>query len=181
LKKIPLKLNGLHLLKTEPFKDHRGQFARFFCARELAEIGLEKPIAQINHSRTRAKGAIRGMHYQKSPHAELKIVRCIRGACFDVAVDLRKDSPTYLQWHSEILTEENSYALYIPEGFAHGFQTLEPDTELLYLHTEFYTPNSEDGIRFDDPAIGINWPLPPHDISERDTKHPFLNSKELIK
>nr|WP_321514106.1 dTDP-4-dehydrorhamnose 3,5-epimerase [uncultured Pseudodesulfovibrio sp.] len=169
--KTPLKLKGLHLIETEPFKDHRGQFARLFCVRELEEIGLDKPIVQINHSVTRTKGAIRGMHFQLPPHAEIKIVRCIRGACFDVAVDMRKDSNTYLQWHGEILTESNNRAMYIPEGFAHGFQAMEPDTELLYLHTEFYTQGSEDGVGFDDPAIGIQWPLPPTDISEKDKKH----------
>lgn len=171
MKKTPLELNGLYLLETEPFKDHRGQFARLFCARELAEIGLDKPIAQINHSLTRAKGAVRGMHFQLPPHAEVKIVRCLRGTCFDVAVDLREDSPTFLRWHGEILTGENNRSLLIPEGFAHGFQSLEPDTELLYFHTEFYTPDSESGVRYDDPAIGIEWPLPVCDISEKDKSH----------
>ncbi|MEZ7195945.1 dTDP-4-dehydrorhamnose 3,5-epimerase [Pseudodesulfovibrio karagichevae] len=174
MKTTPLELNGLYLLETEPFKDHRGQFARLFCARELAEIGLEKPIAQINHSLTRAKGAVRGMHFQRQPHAEVKIVRCLRGACFDVAVDLREDSPTYLRWHGEILTGENNRALLIPEGFAHGFQTLEPDTELLYFHTDFYTPDCEGGVRHDDPALGIKWPLPVCDLSARDKNHPLL-------
>ncbi|HKI80150.1 MAG TPA: dTDP-4-dehydrorhamnose 3,5-epimerase [Pseudodesulfovibrio sp.] len=169
--KKSLELNGLYLLETEPFKDHRGQFARLFCARELAEIGLDKPIAQINHSLTRTKGTIRGMHFQLPPHAEIKIVRCLRGACFDVAVDLREDSPTYLRWHGERLTDKNNRALLIPEGFAHGFQTLEPDTELLYFHTEFYTPDSESGVRYDDPAIGIAWPLPVCDISDKDKSH----------
>lgn len=172
--KKSLELNGLYLLETEPFKDHRGQFARLFCARELAEIGLDKPIAQINHSLTRTKGTIRGMHFQLPPHAEIKIVRCLRGACFDVAVDLREDSPTYLRWHGERLTDKNNRALLIPEGFAHGFQTLEPDTELLYFHTEFYTPDCEGGVRYDDPAIGIKWPLPVCDVSERDKNHPLL-------
>jgi len=166
--KKSLELNGLYLLETEPFKDHRGQFARLLCARELAEIGLDKPIAQINHSLTRTKGTIRGMHFQLPPHAEIKIVRCLRGACFDVAVDLREDSPTYLRWHGERLTDKNNRALLIPEGFAHGFQTLEPDTELLYFHTEFYTPDSESGVRYDAPGIGITWPLPVCDISAKD-------------
>lgn len=175
MKLIPLPLDGLHLLETEPFGDHRGRFGRLFCARELAEIGLEKPVVQINHSLTREKGALRGMHFQRPPHAELKIVRCLRGRCFDVAVDLRPDSPTYMQWHGEILDPETMRAMYIPEGFAHGFQTLEQDTELLYLHTEFYEPTSEGAVRYDDPAIGIEWPLPVTDISDRDRSHPLID------
>lgn len=169
-----LPLEGSWLIEAEPFSDSRGQFARIFCQKELAEIGLTKPLTQINHSLTRAKGAIRGMHYQPPPHAEIKIVRCLRGACHDVIVDLRNESPTFLKWHAEELTPDTMRAIYIPEGFAHGFQTLESDTELLYFHTEFYTPGNEGAIRFDDPAVNIDWPLPPTDISDRDKKHPLL-------
>ncbi|MUM78099.1 dTDP-4-dehydrorhamnose 3,5-epimerase [Pseudodesulfovibrio sp. F-1] len=179
MKRISTEIEGLYVLESEPVSDHRGRFARLFCARELAEIGLEKPIAQINLSLTRAKGAIRGMHFQNPPHAELKIIRCIRGACFDVAVDLRPHSPSYLKWHAEILTPDNFRAMYIPEGFAHGFQALEPDTELLYCHTEYYVPESEDGVRFDDPAIAIVWPLPVTDMSTRDMQ--FKNISDACK
>ncbi len=174
MKFTSLPLEGVWLIEAEPFRDHRGQFARLYCGRELAEIGMNTPLAQINHSLTRAKGAVRGLHYQNPPHAEAKIVRCLRGACFDVAVDLRRKSPTFLQWQAMELTPENMRALYIPEGFAHGFQTLEPDTELLYFHTEFYTPGSEGAIRFDDPAIGVDWPIKATDLSDRDRSHPLI-------
>ena len=171
----PLKLQGAYLLETEPFRDHRGQFGRLFCARELAAAGVSRPIAQINHSRTSAVGAVRGMHFQRPPHAETKIVRCLRGAVFDVAVDLRPDSPTFLHWHGEVLTPDNQRAMLIPEGMAHGFQCLEADSELLYLHTDFYTPESEGGVRFDDPAVGVQWPLAPTDLSERDQNHSLIS------
>lgn len=167
----PLPLGGCFLLESAPFTDHRGAFARLFCANELAATGLARPIVQINHSRTTAQGAIRGMHFQRPPHAETKIVRCLRGAIFDVAVDLRPASPTFLRWHGELLTPDNMRAMCIPEGFAHGFQCLKADSELLYLHTEFYMPDFEGGLRCDDPAVGINWPLPPTDLSDRDRKH----------
>lgn len=176
MKKTSTGIEGLYVLESAPIGDHRGLFARLLCARELAEIGLEKPIAQINLSRTQAKGTIRGMHFQHPPHAEIKIVRCLRGACFDVAVDLRPHSPSYLKWHGEILTPDNFKAMYIPEGFAHGFQTLEPDTELLYCHTEFYTPEAEGGVRFDDPSIGIAWPLPVADLSARDGQFEYMTT-----
>ncbi|WP_419786131.1 dTDP-4-dehydrorhamnose 3,5-epimerase [Pseudodesulfovibrio sp.] len=171
----PLPLSGCFLLESQPFTDHRGAFARLFCATELREAGLDTPLAQINFSHTVAPGAIRGMHFQYPPHAEVKIVRCLHGAVFDVAVDLRPGSPTFLNWHGEVLTPENLRAMYIPEGFAHGFQCLEPDSQLLYLHTANYAPDFEGGIRFDDPAVGIQWPLPPADLSERDRKHALID------
>lgn len=170
-----LPLMGLKLVESQPFGDHRGRFARLFCADELKAAGVEKPIAQINHSFTAEKGTVRGMHFQYPPHAELKIVRCLQGAVFDVAIDLRKGSPTYLQWHAELLTRDNHRALIIPEGFAHGFQTVEPDAELLYLHTAFYAPESEGGIRHDDPTLDITWPEVPCGLSERDRKHPLID------
>lgn len=171
-----LPLKGAWLIEAEPFSDARGRFARIFCQKELAEIGLKKPLSQINQSLTRTKGAVRGMHYQNPPHAETKIVRCLRGACFDVIVDLRAGSPTFLMWHAAKLTPDTMRALYIPEGFAHGFQALQPDTELLYFHTESYTPDSEGAVRFNDPAIGIDWPLVPTDLSDRDQNHPLLTN-----
>ncbi len=153
---------------------------RLFCARELGElndldgVGLQKPLAQINHSITRKKGAVRGLHFQFPPHAETKIVMCLRGRAFDVAVDLRPDSPTFLAWHGVELAPENRNAYCIPEGFAHGFQTLEEDTELLYLHTEYYSQAAESALNIADPRLGIDWPLGITEISERDRSHAFI-------
>ena len=154
--------------------DDRGLFARVFCQNELLNILHGKNIVQINHSLTKQKGAFRGMHSQYPPKAEIKIVKCLRGSVFDVIIDLRKGSPTFLKWHEEILSSENMKMMYIPEGFAHGFQTLEENCELLYLHTEFYSPKHEGGVRYNDPKVGIKWPLEVRDISERDKKHPLL-------
>lgn len=170
-----LPLAGAYKIDVEPFSDHRGSFARLFCVNELKEIGLTKNLRQINFSSTVKAGAVRGMHYQKPPHAEVKIVRCIQGKVFDVLVDLRSDSPTFLHWHGEILSRENMRAVYIPEGFAHGFQVLEPQSELIYFHTADYTPGFEGAVRYDDPRIGIDWPLGFTDISERDLQHPLID------
>jgi dTDP-4-dehydrorhamnose 3,5-epimerase len=147
---------------------------RLFCEQELAELIKPRRIVQINHSRTSAIGALRGLHFQYPPHAEVKLVRCLKGRVWDVAVDLRRHSPTFLQWHAEELTSTNAYMMVIPEGFAHGFQALEPDSELLYLHTAFYEPKAEGSLRYDDPCLNIPWPLPPIDLSARDRSHPFL-------
>lgn len=167
-------LKGAFILEPEPFIDERGKFIRIFCENELQQIGHYKKIVQINHSLTRKKGTIRGMHFQYPPKAETKIVRCLRGAVFDVIIDLRRNSSTLLQWHGEILSAENMKMMYVPEGFAHGFQTLEENCELLYLHTEFYSPEYEGGVRYNDPRINISWPLEVTDISERDRTHPFI-------
>ena len=167
---------GVSVAKSAAFIDHRGGFTRLFCARELAQIMGERQIVQSNHSLTATVGAVRGMHYQRPPHAELKIVRCLRGRVWDVAVDLRAGSPTFLRWHAEELTPGNARALIIPEGCAHGFQCLEPDTELLYYHTAFYTPEAEDGVLYDDPLLAITWPLPVRDVSARDRRHPRLST-----
>ncbi len=169
-----LPLSGLHLIELEPFRDDRGSFTRCFCSRELADAGLNMEIVQVNHSLTRQKGAVRGLHFQNAPHAEIKIVRCLRGKCFDVAVDIRPDSATYLQWHGEILSSKNNRALYIPEGFAHGFQVIEPETELLYLSSKYYTPSAEEGIRYNDPAVAVEWPLPVRHVSKRDSGFALL-------
>ena len=177
MKCTPLSLPGLCLLESEPFSDHRGRFARLFCEKELKEAGIDMNIVQINHSVTRGVGAVRGMHFQFPPHAEIKIVRCLQGRCFDVAVDLRPDSPTFLEWHGEVLSGDDDKALIIPKGFAHGFQVLEQDTELLYLHSAYYTPDSEGAVRYNDPAIGIEWPLAPTDISDRDMQHPLIDDQ----
>jgi dTDP-4-dehydrorhamnose 3,5-epimerase len=168
-------LQDAFVLEPEPFVDDRGKFSRIFCQQELRQIGHEKPIVQVNHSITRRKGAVRGMHFQFPPKAEIKIVKCLRGSVFDVIIDLRRDSPTFLQWYGEILSAENLKMIYIPEGFAHGFQTLEDNSELLYLHTEFYSPEYEEGVRYDDPRINISWMVEVTDISSRDQSHPLLS------
>lgn len=180
MKVIVTPLLGLKVIETTLFQDSRGAFARWYCERELAEIIGNRRILQINHSLTVAEGAVRGLHFQKPPHAEMKLVRCLKGRVWDVAVDIRKDSPTYLQWHAEELTPVNARMMVIPEGFAHGFQVLEPESELLYLHTAFYTAESESALRFDDPALGISWPVPVSDVSTRDLSHPLLSAKEIV-
>ena len=167
-------IKGVYVIDLQPVEDSRGWFMRTYCKNEFAEIGHDKEWVQLNHSFTRSKGTIRGMHYQVPPYSEIKLVRCIAGSVMDVAVDLRRGSATYLNWVSVELSEKNKKMIYIPEGFAHGFQTLANDCELLYHHTAFYTPGSEAGIRYDDPAIKINWPLPAGDISDRDLSHLLL-------
>ena len=169
-----LPLSGLFLIRRKRMGDARGYLERLFCARELAEAGWTEPIAQINQTYTARQGTIRGMHFQHPPHAEKKLVMCLKGRVYDVAVDIRKDSPTFLKWHGETLSPESSNALLIPEGFAHGFQALTSDVEMLYFHSEFYAPESEAGIRYNDPSIGINWPIEVTDVSERDKKHPLV-------
>lgn len=148
-----------------------------FCAGDLAEAGWVRPISQINHNRTSAKGSVRGLHFQLPPHAEMKLVNCIRGRIWDIAVDLRKGSPTFLKWHAEELSAENRRSLLIPEGFAHGFQTLTDDCEVLYMTSHPYAPDAEGGIRPDDPMLEVNWPLEFAEVSERDKSHPLLNTK----
>jgi dTDP-4-dehydrorhamnose 3,5-epimerase len=172
----PLPLQGAYVIEPNPYEDHRGKFSRIFCQEELKQIGHYKQIVQINHSLTKQKGAVRGMHFQKPPKAEIKIVKCMSGSVFDVIVDLRKDSSTFLKWHGEILSSENMKMMYIPEGFAHGFQTLDNNAELLYFHSEFYTPLYESGIRYNDPKINITWLLDPINISEKDQNYPLLTS-----
>jgi len=167
------------VVETTPFLDSRGAFARWFCERELSEIIGNRQIVQINHSRTVTVGAVRGLHFQKPPHAEMKLVRCIKGRVWDVAVDITKGSPTYLQWHAEELTPENTRLMAIPEGFAHGFQVLEPESELLYLHTAFYAPQFDAGLRFDDPRLKVAWPMPVTDVSVRDRQYPLID-REFI-
>lgn len=168
-------LVGAYAIELTPFRDERGLFARTFCEREFQAIGHQKPFVQLNHSRNTQKGTIRGLHYQNPPFAEIKLIRCIRGAVYDVLVDIRKGSPTFLQHYGIELSEHNMQMIYIPEGFAHGFQTLEDQTELIYHHTAFYTPGVESGLKFDDELIGINWPLPPTIISKKDQRHPLLS------
>lgn len=172
----PTAISGVMVVETESHADTRGSFARLYCERELASIIGHRHIVQINHSRTVSVGAIRGMHYQRPPHAEMKLVRCLKGRIWDVAVDLRSGSPTCLSWHAEELAPGNTRMLVIPEGCAHGFQVLEPESELLYLHTAFYAPEAEGGIGHDDPRLAITWPLPVTDISPRDANHPLIGA-----
>jgi dTDP-4-dehydrorhamnose 3,5-epimerase len=172
---IPTSIAGVVTVKTTLRSDHRGEFARLFCERELAELIGSGRIVQANRSLTRAVGAVRGMHYQLPPHAETKLIRCIRGRVWDVAVDLRKGSPTFLEWTAQELSPANALMFVVPQGCAHGFQVLEPDSELLYLHTAFYAPAAEGGVSPTDPAVGIAWPEPVVDLSERDRSHPLLS------
>jgi dTDP-4-dehydrorhamnose 3,5-epimerase len=169
-------LAGLKVLQRNPIIDSRGFFCRFFCAEELHQAGLNKPISQINHTLTRKTGAVRGLHLQYPPHAETKIVSCLKGEVFDVAVDLRKFSPTFLHWYAEILSDSNFRSMLIPEGFAHGFQTLTDDCELMYLHSESFHPEFEGGFNIVDPRLGIRWPQEITEISDRDRQHPFIDS-----
>ena len=170
-------LKGSYVIDLSPIGDNRGWFARTFSKDVFEkEIGHTKEWVQINHSFTLVKGTIRGMHYQLPPFSEIKLVRCIAGEVFDIVVDLRKASETYLQWFGTILSAENKKMIYVPEGFAHGFQTLSENAELIYHHSEFYNPNAESGIRYNDPAINIKWPLNETGISERDKNHPLIDS-----
>ena len=170
------QLLDVRVVESETLNDHRGAFRRLFCSHELRVILGERSVVQINQSRTHALGAVRGLHYQRTPYAEMKLVRCLRGRVWDVALDLRAGSPTLLQWHGEELSAENARMLVIPEGCAHGFQVLEPNSELLYLHTMYYTPDAEAGVRFDDPLADIRWPLAAVDLSMRDLQHALLEA-----
>ncbi len=171
-----LTISGAAVVDAEPFIDSRGIFSRWFCEKELESLLGSRQIVNVNFSRTEKEGAIRGMHFQYPPKAEMKLIRCLNGKVFDVMVDLRKDSPTFLQWYGEILTPENMKMVVIPEGVAHGFQTLEEQSEMLYLHTEFYSKEHDSGIRYDDPVIGIKWPIPVVEISEKDQAYPLLDA-----
>jgi dTDP-4-dehydrorhamnose 3,5-epimerase len=169
----PLDLPGAFRVLPERKADMRGHFARTFCAREFAEQGLNTSLVQANTSFNARRGTLRGLHWQAAPHAEDKLVRAVRGKVWDALVDLRRDSPTFLQWHGEELSAENGVALYIPRGFAHGFVSLDDDTELLYLMSAFFEPNAARGARFDDAAFGIRWPTAGAlVISERDLAFP---------
>jgi dTDP-4-dehydrorhamnose 3,5-epimerase len=168
------KLEGAWIVEPEPCEDDRGLFARTFCAREFRERGLMEVIVQCNTSWNARRGTIRGLHYQVPPSSEVKLVRCTAGSLWDVIVDLRPDSPTYLQHVGVELTPRNRRALYIPEMFAHGFQSLEDGTEVFYQMSEFYAPNAAKGLRYDDPKLGIKWPLPLAAISDKDKSCAFL-------
>jgi len=167
-----LRLPGAYAIEPEPATDERGFFARLWCAREFAARGLRTDFVQSSISSNRRRGTLRGLHYQLAPHAEAKLVRCIRGAAYDVIVDLRPESPTFQQWHACELTPENGHAVYIPEGVAHGFQTLTDDTELLYEITACYAPQHARGARWNDPAFAIDWPVDGPIVSSRDQSYP---------
>ena len=170
-------IQGLKIVQRKIVGDNRGYFERLFCVEDLNLLIPNKRIMQINHSLTEKRGTVRGMHFQYPPHAEFKFVSCLRGEVFDVAVDLRCDSPTFLKWHAEILTADNHKTLAIPEGFAHGFQTLTNECEMLYFHTDFYIPEAEDSLNVKDPILGIKWPVRITEISDRDQNNPFINDK----
>jgi dTDP-4-dehydrorhamnose 3,5-epimerase len=172
MKFIKTELPGAFVIELEPRGDDRGFFARAFCVKELAQAGLNSALAQINNSFSRHKGTLRGIHYQLPPKAEDKIVRCIRGALFDLLVDLRPDSPTFLRHWGVELTAENRKAVYVPQGFGHAFLTLADDTEAFYLTTEFYAPDRERGLRYNDPRLGISWPITPTVVSDKDRAWP---------
>lgn len=171
------KLKGAFIVDLDKKDDDRGFFARAFCSREFEEHGLRPQVVQANMSYNHKKGTLRGMHYQVAPASEPKFIRCISGAIWDVIIDMRPDSPTYLQHVGVELSAENRRAIYVPDMFAHGNQALTDGAELLYLVGEFYTPGCERGVRYDDPAIGIEWPLAPTVISEKDRNWPLLDIK----
>ncbi len=165
-------LPGAYLVDLEAHVDERGSFARCYCDDEFAAQGLETRWPQMNLSRNTRRGTLRGMHFQAEPHGEAKVVRCVRGAIFDVLVDLRRGSATRFQWHGVELSAANGRAVYVPRGFAHGFQTLEDDSEVLYLMSNRYVPGAERGFRWDDPDVGIEWPLPASVVGARDAAWP---------
>lgn len=172
----PTPLHGLWSIQTEPRGDARGRLTRVFCAKDMTLIRDDLRFVQTNLSRTSRQGTVRGLHFQRGPALDAKLIRCIRGHVFDVAVDLRAGSPTFGQWHALELSEDNERQVFIPEGFAHGFQALTDDVELLYQHTAPYTPACEGGLRFDDPALDITWPLPVSQVSARDALLPRLTA-----
>jgi dTDP-4-dehydrorhamnose 3,5-epimerase len=174
-------LPGAYIIEIKKIGDERGFFGRSWCKHEMEEHGLNGNLAQINTSLSIQKGTLRGLHYQVAPYAEAKMIRCTRGSVFDVIVDIRPDSPTYLKWFSDILTEDNHKALYSPEGFAQGFITLEDNTEITYFTTQFYAPGCDWGVRYNDPQVGIQWPLKPEVISEKDLNWPDFDVKYLKK
>lgn len=171
-----LPLKGAWLISPDVFSDDRGWFARAYCKDDFKRIGHAKEWVQINHSFTEKKGTLRGMHFQNKPYSEIKLIRCILGAVFDVIVDIRKDSETFLKWYGTEISAANKKMIYVPEGFAHGFQALENNSELIYHHSEFYKKEAEAGLNFSDELLKISWPLPINNISERDKNHPFLTT-----
>ena len=178
MKFIETAIQGLFEIEVERLEDERGFFARAFCKKEFAAMNLCQVFVQSNISFNKNKGVIRGMHFQAHPFDEVKLVTCIQGSIFDVAIDMREDSPTYLKWHGCDLDGKNNKSLYVPAGFAHGYQTLETNTAVSYMVSNYYSPSHERGVRYDDPLVNINWPLPTSVMSERDRERKFLTAKE---
>jgi dTDP-4-dehydrorhamnose 3,5-epimerase len=178
MKFIPTKLQGVMIVEPEPRHDERGFFARSYCEQEFAEQGLNTRWVQQNHTLTKTRGSVRGMHWQAEPRPEIKLVRCLAGSVLDVVVDVRPASPTFGRWEAFNLSAQNMCALYIPAGFAHGFQCLEDECELFYLMSDFYHADLARGIRCDDQRIGITWPLPILNLSSRDAALPLLQELE---
>ena len=172
-----LPINCLSLIERQRLGDGRGFLSRLFCSEELFMAGWHKPIAQINFTHTSQSGTVRGMHYQNTSHAEMKLVTCLHGEVWDVAVDIREGSTTFLNWHAEILSAENNRALLIPEGFAHGFQALTDDVQLLYCHSSSYSPEAEIALNPKDAQLSIRWPIAITQISDRDARHPMIDFK----
>jgi dTDP-4-dehydrorhamnose 3,5-epimerase len=170
-------LNGLTLVERQRIEDERGFLARLWCADEFATVGWAGGIAQINQTVTHRAGTVRGMHFQHPPHAEFKLISCLQGEVYDVAVDLRRGSPTFLKWYGNHLSANNRRGLLIPEGFAHGFQSITDDVELLYLHSRAYAADAEGALNSCDPRLGIGWPLPVSNMSPRDHSHSMLNAE----
>ena len=179
MKFIETILKGACIIEIERLEDERGFFARTFCRRDFKAHGLNPWRVQCSISYNRRRGTLRGMHYQASPMSEAKLVRCTQGAIYDVIIDLRKESPAYCKWTAVELSADNYMMLYIPEGFAHGYQTLEDDTDVFYQMSQYYAPEFARGVRYDDPALGITWPLDEKIVSESDKKYPFLNLVEI--
>ena len=174
MKLHPTPLAGLVEIEQSAVIDARGRFTRLFCEQAFAPIRPHLHFTQINWSHTQGRGSLRGMHYQKPPAAEAKLIRCLRGRVYDVAVDVRADSPTFLRWHAVELAEDNNRAFFLPEGFAHGFQALTDEVQLLYMHTAPWAPDCEAGLRHDDPLLAIAWPLSVAEVSARDQRHPLI-------
>lgn len=170
-----LLLDGAYVISPNTYEDERGSFSRVFCQEEMSNITKEH-FVQVNHSITLKKGTVRGMHFQYPPNAEVKMVKCIKGAILDVIVDIREKSPTFLKSHSEVLSAGNMKMIYIPRGFAHGFQTLEDNSELLYFHSCIYTPENEGALNIEDPKLDIVWPLKIVEISKKDKTHSFVDT-----
>ena len=175
MKFVQTSLPGAYVIELEKRSDERGFFARSFCVDELSSIGFDKTIVQANVSYNKHKGTLRGLHFQEAPFAETKIVRCTKGRVYDVIVDMRNDSQTYKKWFGIELSETNHKALFVPEGFAHGYVTLTEGAEVFYLVTALYNKDAERGIRYDDPAIGIQWPVVVEHVSEKDKKWPYIS------
>lgn len=172
-------IKGAYLIDIRKIEDERGFFGRSFCSREFEKRGLKTAMVQTNISSTKHKGTLRGLHMQVAPHEEAKLVRCTKGAIYDVLVDLREDSPTYKQWYGIELTAENFRMLYLPEGCAHGYLTLVDDTDVMYQVSQYYAPDAERGFLWNDPAFAVEWPLQPEVISEKDKSHSLFDKRAL--